>query len=63
MAQPTAYRHQSNVHLNRADGNLIVLTMEEARVIAALVSPAIDARSAADRHLIAHRGLRHPDAE
>lgn len=64
MAQPTAYRHEGRVLLNRHDGTLVRLTMEEAAAIVAVVSPSADARAAAERHLVAHAsplGRRHGD--
>ena len=66
MAHPTAFRHQGKVHLNRGDGTAVILTMEEAAAIAALVAPSADARAAAERHLQAHQGMlgqRHGAAE
>lgn len=51
MAAPTAYRHQGMIALNRPNGGLVMLTMEEAVAVAALVSPAADARDAVQRHL------------
>jgi hypothetical protein len=57
MAHPTAFRHQGSITLNRADGSSILLSMEEAAAIAALVSPGAEARAAAERHLAVHRGM------
>lgn len=57
MARPTAYRHQGIIHLNRADGSLLALTVEEAAAIAALLSPGTEAGAAAQRHLDAHAGM------
>lgn len=62
MAHPTAFRHQGTVTLNRHDGSSVTLSMEEAAAIAAAVSPSEVARTAAERHLLAHRtplGQRH----
>lgn len=62
MAQPTAFRHENRIHLNRADGTSVVLTSEEAAAIAALVGPSAVAREAAERHLEMLRtplGRRH----
>ena len=62
MAQPTAFRHNGAIHLNRHDGTSIALSMEEATVIAALVGPSAEARDAAERHLEMLRtplGRRH----
>lgn len=62
MAQPTAFRHQNRIHLNRADGTSLVLTTEEAAAIAVLVGPSAAARDAAERHLEMLRtplGRRH----
>lgn len=56
MANPTAFRHLSNIYLNRADGSALILTTEEAAAVAALVSPSAEARAAAERHLAVHRG-------
>lgn len=64
MAQPTAFRHGAQIHLNRPDGTSVVLTVEEACAIAALVSPGNQATAAAERHLEALRtpmGRRHPN--
>ncbi len=62
MAQPTAFRHNGAIHLNRHDGTSIALSMEEAVVIAALVGPSAEAQAAAARHLEMLRvplGSRH----
>ena len=57
MAHPTAYRHEGHVSLNRHDGTLLRLTMEEAAAIVAVVGPSAEARAAAERHLEAHANL------
>lgn len=65
MAAPTAYRHQGMIALNRPNGGLVMLTMEEAAAVAALVSPGADARDAVQRHMDARGellGRRHASA-
>jgi len=62
MAQPTAFRHENRIYLNRPDGTSVELTAEEAAAIAALVGPSAVARDAAKRHLEMLRtplGRRH----
>ena len=65
MAAPTAYRHQGMIGLNRHDGSCVMLTMEEAAAVAALVSSGADARDAVQRHMDARGellGRRHTSA-
>jgi len=64
MAAVTAFRHQGMIGVNRPNGGLVMLTMEEVAAIMALVSPGTVAGEAAQSHLAAHRtmlGSRHSD--